>query len=117
MPTTAAELSTLALFEGCPPEDLAGVARAVTAVRQVREGQLICTEGEVADRWWIVVDGMADVTSRGIYVATIGPGETIGELALLDGEPRTATVTATTDCPLSLAQARSPRLRCLATLM
>src|SRR6266545_3328097 len=98
--STTAELSTLALFEGCRPEDLAGVARAMTSVRQAAEGVVICTEGEVADRWWIVLDGMADVTSRGLYIATIGPGETIGELALLDGEPRTATVTATTDMVL-----------------
>ncbi|MEY2432814.1 MAG: hypothetical protein QOC92_2539, partial [Acidimicrobiaceae bacterium] len=53
-----------------------------------------------ADRWWIVADGMADVTVGGLYTATIGPGESIGELALLDGEPRGATVTATTEMEL-----------------
>jgi cytochrome P450 len=73
---------------------------AVPERRSVRAGEVICTEGEQADRWWIVVDGLADVTSHGLYVATIGPGESIGELALLDREPRNATVTAATDMVL-----------------
>jgi cytochrome P450 len=93
----AAELAALELFEGCSPGELAGVAQAVSCVRRLAEGDVICIEGEVADRWWIVADGLADATSRGLYLATIGPGETIGELALLDGAPRSATVKATTD--------------------
>jgi len=100
MPTTAAELSALELFEGCTDDDLAVMTGAVTGVRRVREGEVICAEDEVADRWWIVVDGQADVTRRGLYLGTILPGETIGELALLDGRPRTATVTAMTDMVL-----------------
>jgi cytochrome P450 len=97
MVSTAAELSTLALFEGCRPEDLAPVARAITGERRAVEGEVICAEDDKADRWWIVVDGLADVTVGGLYAATIGPGETIGELALLDGELRGATVTATSE--------------------
>ncbi len=100
MPTTAVELSGLELFEGCTDEDLAALTRAVTGVRRVREGEVVCAEDEVADRWWIVVEGQADATWRGLYLGTILAGETIGELALLDGKPRTATVTATTDMVL-----------------
>jgi cytochrome P450 len=100
MPTTAAELSALELFEGCTDEDLAVITRAVSGVRRVREGEVICAEDEVADRWWVVVDGQADATWRGLYLGTILAGETIGELALLDGKVRTATVTATTDMVL-----------------
>jgi cytochrome P450 len=100
MPTTTNELSGLELFEGCSDEDLAALSRAVTGVRQVAEGEMICAEDETADRWWIVVEGQADATWRGLYLGTILAGETIGELALLDGKPRTATVTATTDMVL-----------------
>src|SRR5919107_1022676 len=111
MATTAEELCTLTLFEGCAPEDLTGVAAAVTGRRTFAEGDVVCIEGEHADRWWIVVDGLADVTSDGLYLATVGPGETIGELALLDDEPRTATVTATTDLVVEEVSGRasSPR--------
>jgi cytochrome P450 len=100
MVSTATELSTLALFEGCAPDDLQAVADAITGIRRAVEGEVICAEGDKADRWWIVAEGLADVTVAGLYAATIGPGETIGELALLDGEPRGATVTAITDMVL-----------------
>ena len=90
------DLHALSLFEGCAAADLEGVASAVTGVRHLHEGEVLCAEGDKADRWWIVVEGLADVTVGGLYTATIGPGESIGELALLDGEPRGATVTATT---------------------
>jgi cytochrome P450 len=102
--STADELSALALFEGCSTEDLERVARSITEVRRVPAGEAVCTEGDKADRWWIVVDGLADVTVEGLYVGTIGPGETIGELALLDGEPRAATVTASSDMVLEEVQ-------------
>ena len=95
--TTMTDLSTLALFENCEPADLERVREAVTATNKVAEGSVICSEGDSARTWWIVVEGMADVTVKGLYTATIGPGETIGELALLDNEPRNATVTATTE--------------------
>lgn len=98
--TDVGELSGLALFEGCVPSDLERVAGAVTGDRQVPAGAVVCAEGDKADRWWIVVEGDADVTVGGLYVGTIGPGESIGELALLDGEPRGATVTASTDMVL-----------------
>ncbi|HEX9549126.1 MAG TPA: cytochrome P450 [Acidimicrobiales bacterium] len=94
------DLTALALFEGCAAEDLEPVAKAITGVRHVVEGEVVCAEGEKADRCWIVVEGLADVNVGGLYAATIGPGETIGELAVLDGEPRGATVTATTDMVL-----------------
>ena len=97
---TTAVLQGLPLFEECAEEDLAAVVAAVTDQRDVPEGDVVCAEGDKADRWWIVMDGTADVTVGGIYTATIGPGETIGELALLDGEPRAATVKAVTDMQL-----------------
>jgi cytochrome P450 len=107
MPTTAADLSALELFELCTDDDLAVVSRAVDAVLQVPEGDVICAEDEVADRWWIIIEGQADATARGLYLGTILPGETIGELALLDGKPRTATVTATTDMVLYELEGKS----------
>ena len=97
---TVDDLAALPLFERCEADDLKGIAAAVTSTEHVGEGKVVCREGELADRWWIVADGYADVTVGGLYAATIGPGESIGELALLDGEPRGATVTAVTDMVL-----------------
>jgi CRP-like cAMP-binding protein len=118
MAATVSDLSALELFEGCGPVELEPLIGALAGVRAVPEGTVICREGDTADRWWIVREGMADVTVRDLFVATIGSGETIGELALLDGEPRNATVTATTDMVLEEvdgagfvdALAQSPRL-------
>ncbi|MEZ5219784.1 MAG: Crp/Fnr family transcriptional regulator [Ilumatobacteraceae bacterium] len=68
----------------------------------VREHETVCVEGEASDGWWYVIDGYADVTRDGRYLATIGPDETIGEISMLDGRPRTATVTATTTMTLAV---------------
>ena len=57
----------------------------------------LCRVGDSPDKWWIVVEGTGDVTVDGRYPSSVGPGESIGELALLDGKPRSATVTATSD--------------------
>ena len=100
MAAEALALAELALFDGCTSSDLERLSAAVTGLRHVPEGSVVCREGETADRWWIVVDGLAEVTVGGLYVATIGPGESIGELALLDAQPRNATVTATSDMVL-----------------
>jgi cytochrome P450 len=100
MGLTTAELQSLPLFGDCAEDDLRSVIDAVAAERDIVEGDVVCTEGDKADRWWIVTDGTADVTVNGLYTATIGPGETIGELALLDGEPRAATVKAVSDMHL-----------------
>jgi cytochrome P450 len=71
----------------------------------VPEGELICAEGEAPECWWYVVEGYADVTRDGRYLATIGPDQTIGEISMLDGRPRTATVVAKSDMTLRVASA------------
>lgn len=74
--TLVQELSQLEVFEACTPEALEPVVRALTGRRTVAEGEVVCTEGDLANEWWIVAEGVADVTTNGQYVATIGPGET-----------------------------------------
>ncbi|HUO49713.1 MAG TPA: cytochrome P450 [Acidimicrobiales bacterium] len=90
-------LAELDLFAGCAPDDLGSLAEAIVGEQRLAEGEVLCREGEQADRWWIVADGTAEITIEGLYVATVGPGESVGELALLDQEPRNATVTASSD--------------------
>jgi CRP/FNR family transcriptional regulator, cyclic AMP receptor protein len=50
-------------------------------------------EGEPADGFFVIAEGLASVTSNGHELASAGPGTTVGEMALLDGGPRAATVT------------------------
>lgn len=97
MSMTMSDLSELALFAGCEAADIERVVGREPVIRRLTEGEVLCREGEPASAWWIVLDGLADATVDGRYIATIGEGETIGELALLDDEPRTATVTAVTE--------------------
>ena len=97
MSTTTTDLRTLALFAGCDATDIDRVVGTTPVVRRLAEGEVLCREGEAASAWWIILDGLADATVGGRYIATIGEGETVGELALLDGEPRNATVTAVTE--------------------
>ena len=63
-------------------------------------GTVIAQEGEPGVGLFVILDGSADVTIGGRKKATLGPGDFFGEIALLDGGPRTATVTAKTDVNL-----------------
>jgi CRP-like cAMP-binding protein len=59
-------------------------------------GTVLCTEGRAGQECFVLVAGEVTVAIGGSEVATLGAGSVFGELAVLDGEPRTATATATT---------------------
>lgn len=65
-------------------------------------GQPIVREGEAGSSAFVIVTGTANVTIDGVRepVAVLGPGDYFGEMSLLTGEPRTATVTPATECRL-----------------
>jgi CRP-like cAMP-binding protein len=92
-------LSQVPLFEGCTQKDLQTIARVVKDIDH-RRGTVIAREGEPGIGLFVIADGSADVTIGGSKKATLGPGDFFGEIALLDGGPRTATVTATSDVKL-----------------
>jgi MFS family permease len=75
-----------------------------------RDGDVVVREGEPGDRFYIVTAGSAAVTIAGEPRTALGPGDGFGEIALLSGVPRTATVTAAG--PLTaVSLAREPFLR------
>jgi len=92
-------LSNVPLFSSCSNRELQTIARAVKPIDHP-EGTVIAREGEPGIGLFVIRSGTADVTIGGKKKASLGPGEFFGEIALLDGGPRTATVTATSDMEL-----------------
>ena len=95
----AAELGKVPMFAGCSQRELQVVARAVREVGH-KAGTVIAREGEPGIGLFVIREGTASVTIGGSRKGTLGAGEFFGEIALLDGGPRTATVTAETDVQL-----------------
>jgi CRP-like cAMP-binding protein len=68
---------------------------------RLMEGATIVREGDIGDTFYVILEGEAKVTSAsGRVVNRMRPGEFFGEISLLDGGPRTATVVA--DTPMTL---------------
>jgi MFS family permease len=95
----------LALLRGVPflaflePGQLDRLAREAERAR-VLAGHPVVTQGEVGDRFFVLAGGVVEVAVSGEVVRRLGPGGWFGELALLRGVPRTATVVALDDVDL-----------------
>ncbi|MGA8603811.1 MAG: cyclic nucleotide-binding domain-containing protein [Thermoplasmata archaeon] len=89
------QLAAVPLFSGLSKKLLHTLA-ATAADRTYKPGDVIVRQDEKAIRFYLVVDGKVEVERSGKVVATLGPGQYFGEMALLDEEPRTASVKATT---------------------
>jgi CRP/FNR family cyclic AMP-dependent transcriptional regulator len=88
-------LAQVPLFEGLSKKHLRALARVTDDVA-VKAGTVLCREGRLGKEFFVIVEGMAEVTKGGRRLATRGAGEFFGEIALLTTTTRTATVTATT---------------------
>jgi CRP/FNR family transcriptional regulator, cyclic AMP receptor protein len=83
------------LFDSLSRKDLTQLAR-VSEELEVEPGKVLCNEGEIGQEFFVIVDGKVKVTRKGRRVATRSSGQFVGEIALLEDVPRTATVTAET---------------------
>ncbi len=92
-------LEEIPLFSPFSKRDLQKIARASDEIT-VEAGRVIVEEGSTGHECYVILEGTATVRRRGRRVATLETGSQFGELALLDGGPRTATVTADTDMVL-----------------
>lgn len=70
---------------------------------EIGAGRTVFEQGDHGDRYYVVESGRAEVIRDGHRVATLGPGEGFGEVALLAADARTATVRASDQAPLSVA--------------
>jgi CRP-like cAMP-binding protein len=96
------ELRTFELFRHVPSKELPGVAQMLGAELGVEPGHVLTEQGRMESDVYLVVDGTADVLVSQRPVAEIGPGESIGEMAVVDYLPRSASVVART--PMRLYQ-------------
>jgi CRP-like cAMP-binding protein len=79
----------------CSSRQLRAIAR-IAEVQEVPAGEVLARVGEPGDRFFVVVDGSARVEVSPQNQGRIGPDQFFGEISLLDGEPRSATVVAET---------------------
>lgn len=89
-------LQGVPLFAGVRDRDLKTLAKAL-AERTYEAGSSVVTEGEGAAGFFLIEDGVASVRKGGDEIRRLGPGDWFGELALIDGGPRTASIVAETD--------------------
>jgi CRP-like cAMP-binding protein len=92
----AARLEEVPLFEGCTRRQLRAVAR-IADVLEAPAGTVLTKSGDPGDAFFLILDGRVRVEVSARKRIRMGPGEFFGEMSLLDGGPRTATVAADTD--------------------
>jgi CRP/FNR family transcriptional regulator, cyclic AMP receptor protein len=98
-------LSNVILFSGCDGKEIAQIASLATEI-EIPEGKVLAREGEPGREFYVILDGKAEVAIGGKQVATLGPGEFFGEMALLDQGPRVATVTAASKMEVAVLDPR-----------
>jgi CRP/FNR family transcriptional regulator, cyclic AMP receptor protein len=99
-------LQKVDIFADCTRKQMKAVA-AISRVMEVPAGTVLTRAGEPGEEFFFILDGaaMVEVTRR--KRVRLMPGEFFGEMSLLDGEPRSATVRAETDMRLLLIQRRN----------
>jgi len=88
-------IRTIPLFAECTAQELARVASIADEI-DLREGRWLTTEHAPGQEFVVLVEGHAEVRRGDEVINTIGAGEFVGEISLMTGQPRTATVVATT---------------------
>lgn len=86
-------LRDVPLFRGLEPSHLLRLAELASEVRAA-DGDVLMRQGETGDEFFVVIEGNVVVEREGRRLGRLGPGDFLGEIALIDGRPRTATASA-----------------------
>jgi CRP/FNR family transcriptional regulator, cyclic AMP receptor protein len=89
-----ARLKAVPLFTHCTTKQIQFIATQVEDM-DFAVGRVLCKEGQSGGDFFVLLAGAADVTRKGQQIAKMIPGDFFGEIAVVDGGPRTATVTTT----------------------
>lgn len=92
-------LGKVRLFAAVPKKQLSLIGRASDEVR-VAPGKVLVEQGKPGFEFYLIISGTATVSRNGRKVASLGPGQYFGELAVLDRRPRNATIKADTEMEL-----------------
>jgi CRP/FNR family transcriptional regulator, cyclic AMP receptor protein len=87
-------ISGTPLFAGCSRQELRDVSSACSET-SVPAGRTLIRQGERGHEFYVLLEGTVEVTQDGRKINDLGPGEWVGEVALISTEPRTATVATT----------------------
>jgi len=90
------QLSSIELFSQLSAKELKKIASFMTPI-SIKPGRDLTVQGKPGREFMIIAEGEASVRRNGRLIATLGPGDFFGELAVIAGVPRTATVTAETE--------------------
>ena len=88
------------LFQGLPDSELRSIEKQMKVV-QHNAGHEIVVRGDDGVGFMVITDGSVKVNTRSGRTRELGPGDSFGEMALLDHEGRSATITAVTDVTLA----------------
>jgi len=86
-------LKALAMFQDLPEEELPEVA-AIAEDLRVDDGDVFVREGEMGRDMYVIVEGTVTIRRAGRLLADLGPGDVVGEMAVLDNQPRSADAQA-----------------------
>ena len=94
------ELKAAKLFEGLPDGEVRSIQKEMKVVKHPK-GHQIVVRGDDGVGFMVITDGNVSVKTRSGRTRMLGPGDSFGEMALLDHEGRSATIVADTDVTLA----------------
>ncbi len=98
-------LQNVPLFSACSKKELEKVAKAADEI-SMAAGAVVVDQGDMGREAFVILSGDVTIKRNNRKIATLGTGDVVGELSLLDHGPRTATAVCATDCTLLVIDQR-----------